>query len=41
VNFVLRVDVGPVQPADFARNRRRPRPEATDAAARGTVVAGS
>jgi hypothetical protein len=41
VNFVLRADVGPVRPADFARNRRRPRPEATAAAARGAAVAGN
>jgi hypothetical protein len=41
VNFVLRADVGPVRPADFARNRRRPRPEAAAAAARGAAVAGN
>ena len=35
------VDVGPVQPANFARNRRRPRPEAAAAAARGVAVAGN
>jgi hypothetical protein len=41
VNLVLHVDVGPVRPADFARNRRRPRPEAAAAAARGAEVAGN
>jgi hypothetical protein len=41
VNIVLRADVGPVRPADFARNRRRPRPEAAAAAARGAAVAGN
>jgi hypothetical protein len=40
VNIVLHADVGPVRPADFARNRRRPRPEAA-AAARGAAVAGN
>jgi hypothetical protein len=41
VNFVLLADVGPVRPADFARNRRRPWPEAKAAAARGVAVAGN
>ena len=41
MNFVLRADVGPVRPTDFAWNRRRPRPEAAAAAARGVVVAGN
>ena len=41
MNFVLRADVGPVRPADFARNRRRPRLEAAAAAARGVAVAGN
>jgi hypothetical protein len=38
---VLRADVGPVRPVDFAQNRRRPRPEAAAAAARGVAVAGN
>jgi hypothetical protein len=41
VNLVLHVDVGPVRPANFARNRRRPWPEAATAAARGATVAGN
>jgi hypothetical protein len=41
VNFVLRADVGPVRPADFARNRHRPRPEAVAVAARGAAVVGN
>jgi hypothetical protein len=41
VNFVLRVDVGPVRPADLARNRRRPWPEATAAATRGAAAVGN
>jgi hypothetical protein len=41
VNIVLRADVGPVRPADYARNRRRPRPEAAAAAAGGAAVAGN
>jgi hypothetical protein len=41
VNIVLRADVGPVRPTDYARNRRRPRLEATAAAARGAAVAGN
>jgi hypothetical protein len=41
VTLVLYADVGPVRPANFARNRRRPRPEATAAAARGVAVAGN
>jgi hypothetical protein len=41
VNFVLRADVGPVWPVDFTRNRRRPRPEAIAAAARGAAAAGN
>ena len=35
----LCADVGPVQPADYARNRRHPRPGVTPAAARGPAVA--
>ena len=37
---MLRADVGPVRPADFAWNRRRSRLEAAAAAARGAAVAG-
>jgi hypothetical protein len=40
VNIVLRADVGPVRPADYARNRRHPRPEVTAAAVGGAAVAG-
>ena len=36
----LCADVGPVRPADYVRNRRRPRPRVAPAAARGPVVAG-
>ena len=35
------VDVGPVRPTNFARNRRHPRPDAAAAAARGVAVAGN
>jgi hypothetical protein len=38
---LLHADVGPVQPADYARNRRCPRPEAAAAAAGGAAVAGN
>jgi hypothetical protein len=41
VNFLLLTYVGPVQPADFARNRRHPRLEAAAAAAGGAAVAGN
>ena len=41
MTLVLHADVGPVQPANFARNRRRPRPEAAAAAAGGAAVAGN
>ena len=41
MTLVLHADVGPVRPANFARNRRRPRPEAAVAAARGVAVAGN
>jgi hypothetical protein len=41
VTLVLHADVGPVRPANFARNRRHPRPEAAAAAARGVAVAGN
>jgi hypothetical protein len=36
---LLHADVGPVRPVDYARNRRRPRLEATDATAVGPTVA--
>jgi hypothetical protein len=35
----MHADVGPVRPANFARNRRRPRPAAAAAAAGGAAVA--
>ena len=41
MNIVLRADVGPVRPTDFAWNRRRPRPEAAVVAARGVAIAGN
>jgi hypothetical protein len=41
VTLVLHADVGPVRPANFARNRRCPRLEAAAAAARGVAVAGN
>ena len=41
MTIVLHADVGPVRPANFARNRHHPRPEAAAAAARGVVVAGN
>jgi hypothetical protein len=37
---LLHIDVGPVWPVDYARNRRRPWPEAAATAAGGVVVAG-
>jgi hypothetical protein len=37
---LLCADVGPVRPADYARNRRRPRPGAAPAAAGGPTTAG-
>jgi hypothetical protein len=36
---LLHADVGPVRPADYARNKRRPRPESTTAAVEGPTVA--
>jgi hypothetical protein len=39
--LLLHVDVGPVRPIDYARNRRRPWPEVAAAAARGATVAGN
>jgi hypothetical protein len=36
---LLHADVGPVRPADYARNKRRPWPESTTAAVEGTTVA--
>ena len=41
MTLVLHADVGPVRPANFVRNRCRPRPEAAAAAARGVAVAGN
>jgi hypothetical protein len=38
---LLHADVGPMRPANYARNRHRPRPEAAVAAAGGPVVAGN
>jgi hypothetical protein len=38
VNLVLHADVGPVRPAAFAQNRRRPRPEAAAATTRGAIA---
>jgi hypothetical protein len=38
---LLHADVGPVQPINYARNRRHPRPEAAAAAAGGAAVAGN
>jgi hypothetical protein len=37
---LLYADVGPVRPADYARNRHHPRPGAAPAAAGGPTVAG-
>jgi hypothetical protein len=41
VNIVLRADVGPVRPADYARNRCRPQPEAVASTTGGVAVAGN
>ena len=38
---LLHVDVGPVRPTDYARNRRHPRLEAAAAAVRGAAIAGN
>ena len=38
---MLHADVGPVRPADYARNRRHPQPEATFVAAGGETVEGN
>ena len=38
---LLHADVGPVRPADYARNRRRPRLEVAAAAIGGAAVAGN
>ena len=38
---LLHADVGPMRPADYARNRRRPWPEAATAAIGGVAVAGN
>ena len=37
---LLCVDVGPVRPADYARNKHRPRPGTTPTAAGGLAVVG-
>jgi hypothetical protein len=37
----LHVDVGPVRPVDYARNRRRPWPEAAATTAGGATVEGN
>lgn len=36
--YLLCTDAGPVRPTDFARSRRRPRPEATPTVAVGPVA---
>ena len=41
MTLVLHADVGPVRPANFARNRHRPWPEAAAVAAGGVAVAGN
>jgi hypothetical protein len=41
VNVVLDVDVGPVRPADYARNRHHPWLKAVVVTAGGAAVAGS
>jgi hypothetical protein len=38
---LLYADVGPVRHADYARNRRHPRPEVTATATGGAAVAGN
>jgi hypothetical protein len=38
---LLHADVGPVRPADYARNRRRPQPEAAASAVGGVAVVGN
>jgi len=38
---LLHVDVGHMQPVDYARNRRRPHPDAAAIAAGGAAVAGN
>jgi hypothetical protein len=38
---LLHADVGPVRPADYAQNMRRPRLEAVAVAAGGAAVAGN
>jgi hypothetical protein len=37
----LHADVGPVRPADYARNRHRPHPEAAAVSVGGAAVAGN
>ena len=41
MNIVLRADVGPVRPVDFAWNRHCPWTEVAAATARGAAVAGN
>jgi hypothetical protein len=38
---LLHADVGPMRPANYARNRHRPRLEAAAATARGEAVSGN
>jgi hypothetical protein len=38
---LLHVDVGPVRPADYARNKHCPWPEAAATTAKGATVAGN
>jgi hypothetical protein len=38
---LLHADVGPMRPADYAQNRRHPRPEAMATAAGGAAVVGN
>ena len=38
---LMHADVGPMQPADYARNRHRPWPEAAVVVAGGAAVAGN
>ena len=38
---LLHADVGPMRPADYARNRHRPQPKSAAATAGGAAVAGN
>jgi hypothetical protein len=38
---LLHADVGPMRPVDYARNKRRPWPEAATTAVGGAAVAGN